>query len=151
MKLQQAGELGLIRGPYALCPYIAGEWPLSQSPSSSDNEGIVFGFSDNRSTVAYGIGAFNERNPLAWPGMASDEDVRGLPPVVISVNECDPLRDEGIGFYRKLLRNGVSARCRQVMGAVHAIEIFPTCCADIGRSTASDIANFAIGWAGDTQ
>jgi acetyl esterase/lipase len=64
---------------------------------------------------AYGIDAFKARNPLAWPGMAQPDDVRGLPPVVISVNECDPLRDEGIGFYRLLLESGVSAtRTRSV-------------------------------------
>ena len=44
------------------------------------------------------------QDPLAWPGFATDDDVKGLPPTVISVNECDPLRDEGIGFYRLLIR-----------------------------------------------
>ena len=44
---------------------------------------------------------------------------------MISVNECDPLRDEGIEFYRLLLRAGVHARCRQVMGTIHGTEIFP--------------------------
>jgi acetyl esterase/lipase len=75
--------------------------------------------------------------------VATTYDVRGLPPVVISVNECDPLRDEGIGFYRLLLESGVSARCRQVMGTVHGTEILPVICPDISRDTASDIANFA--------
>jgi acetyl esterase len=145
MKLKQDGDLGLVQGLYAMCPYIAGEWPLPQNPSSSENEGILISVNDNRSTMAYGIDAFKARNPLAWPGMATDDDVRGLPPVVIHVYECDPLRDEGIGFYRLLLRNGVSARCRQVMGAVHGIEIFPVVCPDISRDTAADIANFATG------
>jgi acetyl esterase len=145
MKLKQDGDLGLVQGLYAMCPYIAGEWPLPQNPSSSENEGILIGVNDNRSTMAYGIDAFKARNPLAWPGMATDDDVRGLPPVVIHVYECDPLRDEGIGFYRLLLRNSVSARCRQVMGAVHGIEIFPVVCPDISRDTAADIANFATG------
>jgi acetyl esterase len=143
MKLSQCGEIGLIRGLYAMCPFIAGEWPLPQNPSSLENDGIFLSFNDNRSTMAYGIDAFTARNPLAWPGMARPEDVRGLPPVVISVNECDPLRDEGIGFYRLLLRSGVSARCRQVMGTVHGTEIFPVICPDISRNTAADIADFA--------
>eukprot|EP01050_Picozoa_sp_SAG11_P008440 SAG11_NODE_744_length_7406_cov_2.773231_4_plen_315_part_00 len=34
-------------------------------------------------------------NPLAWPLYAGPADLAGLPPAVISVNECDPLRDEG--------------------------------------------------------
>jgi acetyl esterase len=55
------------------------------------------------------------------------------------------LRDEGIAFYRLLLASGVSARCRQMMGACHAVEILPVICPDIAHSTAGDIANFAIG------
>jgi acetyl esterase len=145
MKLKQDGDLGLIRGIYAMCPFIAGEWPQPQYPSSTENEGIVISVHNNRSAMAYGIEAFNARNPLAWPGFAQREDVEGLPPVVISVNECDPLRDEGIGFYRLLLGAGVSARCRQLMGMCHAIEVLPVVCPDVARSTASDIANFAIG------
>jgi acetyl esterase len=143
MKLKQDGDLGLIQGLYAMCPYIAGEWPLPQNPSSDENEGILISVHDNRSVVAYGIDAFTTHNPLAWPGMATREDVTGLPPVVISVNECDPLRDEGIGFYRLLLDSGVSARCRQVMGTVHGTEIMPVLCPDISRDTAGSIAEFA--------
>ncbi|RKP53482.1 alpha/beta hydrolase [Pararobbsia silviterrae] len=143
MKLKQTGQLGLIKGIYALCPYIAGQWPQARYPSSIENEGIVFHFGDNRATVAYGIEAFDARNSLAWPAFATSEDVAGLPPVVISVNECDALRDEGIAFYRLLLGAGVAARCRQVMGACHGIEILPVVCPDIARSTAADIADFA--------
>jgi len=146
MKLKQDGELGLIKGIYSLVPYIAGEWPQPQYPSSIENEGIVLNFGDNRATMAYGIEAFNARNPLAWPSFATRQDVEGLPPTVISVNECDPLRDEGIAFYRLLLASGVSARCRQMMGACHGVELLPAICPDIAHSTASDIADFAIGW-----
>ena len=145
MKLKQDGELGLIQGLYSLVPYIAGEWPLPEYPSSIENEGIVLNFQDNRATMAYGIEAFNDRNPLAWPRFATREDVEGLPPTVISVNECDPLRDEGIAFYRLLLDSGVPARCRQMMGACHGVELLlPAICPDIAHSTATDIAQFAI-------
>ena len=37
----------------------------------------------------------DDQNPLAWPLCATAEDLSGLPPHVISVNELDPLRDEG--------------------------------------------------------
>lgn len=143
LKLKKDGDIGLIKGLYALCPYIAGEWPLPQNPSSTDNDGILLNLHNNRGAMGYGIEAFKARDPLAWPGFATADDVKGLPPVIISVNECDPLRDEGIGFYRLLLANGVSARCRQVMGTIHGTEVFPSCCPDISRDTASDIANFA--------
>jgi acetyl esterase/lipase len=143
LKLKQDGQLGLIKGLYALCPYIAGKWPLPQNPSSTENNGLLLNLHNNRGAMAYGIEEFRNRNPLAWPGFATPEDVKGLPPTVISVNECDPLRDEGINFYRLLMHNGVSARCRQVMGTIHGTEIFAICCPDISRDTASDIANFA--------
>ncbi|HEY8120589.1 MAG TPA: alpha/beta hydrolase [Myxococcota bacterium] len=143
LKLKRDGDAGLIKGLYALCPYIAGVWPLPQNPSSTANNGILLDLHNNRGAVAYGIEQLEKRNPLAWPGFASDDDVKGLPPVVISVNECDPLRDEGVGFYRLLLANGVAARCRQVMGTIHGTEVFPMCCPDISRDTARDLAAFA--------
>lgn len=142
LKLKQDGDIGLIQGLYALCPYIAGHWPQDRYPSSIENNGILLNLHSNNGAISYGIEAFNEQNPLAWPGFANEEDVAGLPPVIISVNECDPLRDEGIEFYRLLLRAGVSARCRQVMGTMHGTEIFPICCPDISRDTARDLAGF---------
>lgn len=141
MRLKRDGGLGLIKGIYAICPYIAGQWPLPQNPSSTEHNGILLDLHDNRGAVGYGIDAFNARNPLAWPGFATTGDVQGFPPTVISVNEFDPLRDEGIGFYRLLLQAGVAARCRQVMGTVHGTEVMH-CCPDISRDTASDIAHF---------
>ena len=124
LKLKHDGDIGLIKGLYALCPYIAGRWPHPQHPSSTENNGILLDLHNNRGAMAYGIDELERGNPLAWPGFATEDDVRGLPPMMISVNECDPLRDEGIEFYRLLLRAGVPARCRQVMGTIHGTEIF---------------------------
>lgn len=142
LKLKQDGDLTLIRGLYALCPYIAGLWPQDHLPSSVENNGILLNLHNNRGRLAYGIEAFEAKDPLAWPGFASEDDVSGLVPTMISVNECDPLRDEGIEFYRLLLRAGVNARCRQVMGTSHGIEIFAAACPDISRETAASIAQF---------
>ena len=142
LRLKREGNLDLIQGLYALCPYIAGSWPLDENPSSIENNGILIDLHNNTGAMSYGIEEFEKRNPLAWPGFAKGEDVRGLPPTMISVNECDPLRDEGIGFYRLLLREGVEARCRQVMGTMHGTEIFPIACPEISRDTARNIAEF---------
>ncbi len=145
LKLRQDGDLGLIKGLYALCPYIAGHWPTPECPSSTENNGILLDLHNNRGAVGYGIAAFTARNPLAWPSFATTDDVQGLPPTVISVNECDPLRDEGINFYRLLLKAGVPARCRQVMGTMHGTEIFTIACPEISRDTARDLAAFCQG------
>jgi len=145
LKLKQDGDLGLISGLYAIAPFIKGRWPAEDCPSSVENNGILFDVHTNRATVGYGTEAFDERNPLAWPSFATAADVEGFPPVVISVHECDPLRDEGINFYRLLLAAGVPARCRQVMGVTHAIETFTTVCPEISRDTARDLAAFCSG------
>ncbi len=142
MRLKQSGELGLVRGLYALCPYIAGRWPQDRFPSSFENNGLLLDLHNNRPAMAYGIEELERENPLAWPAFATEDDVRGFPPTVISVNECDPLRDEGIEFYRTLLRAGVPARCRQVMGTIHATELFQNACPDISRETAGSLAQF---------
>ena len=143
LKLKQDGALGLIRGLYALCPYIAGRWPQPQLPSSTENNGIFLDLHSNQGAMAYGIAELEAGNPLAWPGFATEDDVRGMVPTVISVNECDPLRDEGVEHYRLLLRAGVDARCRQVMGTIHGTELFPLMCPDITHETAVSLADFA--------
>jgi acetyl esterase/lipase len=143
LTLKRDGDLALIKGLYALCPYIAGQWPTPECPSSVENEGILLHLHNNRGRMGYGIEALEQRNPLAWPSFATAEDVSGFPPTVINVNECDPLRDEGINFYRLLLSAGVPARCRQMMGTMHGTEIFSIACPDISRDTARDIAGFA--------
>ena len=145
LRLLQDGNTDLVTGLYALCPYIAGSWPLPENPSSTENNGILLDLHNNQGAMSYGIGEFENKNPLAWPGFATTEDVRGLPPVVISVNECDPLRDEGIGFYRLLLEAGVPAQCRQLMGTAHGSDTMPILCPEISRETARSIADFCRG------
>lgn len=114
LALKRRGELSTVKGIYALCPYIAGRWPDERFPSSIENNGIFLNLFGNYGAMSYGIDAFEAGDPLAWPAFATVSDVVGFPPTVISVNECDPLRDEGIAFYRLLLRAGYRrgvARC----------------------------------------
>jgi acetyl esterase/lipase len=143
MLLKQRDQLDLVKGLYALCPYINGEWPDDRFASSREYNGIALELHSNRGRMAYGIDAFLARDPLAWPGFATLEDVRGFPPVVISVNECDPLRDEGIAFYRLLLEAGVAVRGRVVLGTSHAAELYPVMCPEITHDSARDLAGFA--------
>jgi acetyl esterase len=143
LKLLRDGDIALIKGLYAFCPYIAGRWPHPDSLSSVENNGIFLELHNNRAAMAYGIDAFERRDPLAWPAFATEADVKGLPPTIISVNECDPLRDEGVNFYRLLLQAGVPARCRQIMGTTHGAELFSIACPEISRDAAADLARFA--------
>ena len=95
--------------------------------------------------MGYGYAAFEARDPLAWPGFATEQDVAGLQRCVISVNECDPLRDEGVNFYRLLVRAGVDARCRDAIGTVHGAELMAAATPEISLDAARAIADFARG------
>lgn len=143
LKLLADGDIGLISGLYPLCPYLAGRWPDERFPSTVENAAIFINLDGNMGPMAYGIEHLEAENPLAWPMFATESDLVGLPTTVISVNECDPLRDEGIEFYRKLNEAGVQARCRQVMGTIHGSEIFSVSCPDVATETAASIAHLA--------
>ena len=142
LAMKQAGEAGRVKGLYALCPYIKGEWSDEDGGSVTGNRGILLDLHVDNGAVAYGIECLNERDFLAWPGFASEDDLKGLPKVKISVNECDPLRDEGIDIYRRLVRAGVAAQCIEAMGTIHGTETFLVC-PNISRDAARDVAGFA--------
>lgn len=144
LKLKRAGESSFISGLYAMCPYIVGNYPDTRFPSTVKSNGILIHL-DGSAPAAYGIGAYAARDPCAWPAFASAEDLREIAPrVFVSLNECDPLHDEGLDFYRNLLRAGVKAQCRVVVGTAHGAELFMFM-PDVSRQTAASIAGFAVG------
>jgi len=143
LSLKRSGELGIVKGLFALCPYLVGAYPDDRYPSTTENNGILLETHNNRGVVGYGVEAYEEKNPLAWPDFATTGDVIGFPPTVISVNECDPLRDEGIAFYRLLLQSGVAARGRTVLGTFHGADLATALCPDISHQTARELAAFA--------
>ncbi len=147
LRAGRAGVLDRIDGVYVLCPYISGDYadPPADLGSLREHDGILVSVAlMGAMAKAYTPDPADARDPLAWPLHATDEDLVGLPPHVISVNELDPLRDEGLAHYRRLLAAGVAARCRTVNGTIHASEnnylaVIP----DVARSTLADIAAFA--------
>ena len=149
LKAKQEGKLSLLpNGVFALCPYIAGNWPQDETHTdvlgSSHVDNAQAPLVPLMQAVGYGIEAFEAKNPLAWPSFASVKELEGFPRTVISVNEGDIFRDEGILFYRKLLAAGVTAECRQVMGTPHAADInMWTTIPEICLSTARAMADFA--------
>lgn len=146
MKLNAAGKSNTVKGVYSLCPIVGGQYPDARFPSTIENEGILLSLHSNAWTTAYGIEAYESKNPFAWPCFASEKALKGLPPVVISLNECDPLRDEGLYFYRLLNKAGVQARCRELKGTVHGAELLLLPLRrDISMDTARDMVAFCTG------
>jgi acetyl esterase len=55
----------------------------------------------------------------ASPMLASDEQLKRMPPAIVITAQYDPLRDEGEAYGRRLVENGVSATITRYNGAFH--------------------------------
>ena len=125
LKALQEGWINEINGVYAQCPYISGAYaePPAELLSLVENDGYLLSCKMMAPLAqVYDPNGSNKENPLAWPLKAGINELKGLPPHAISVNELDPLRDEGLAFYRKLLAAGVSATARTINGTTHAAD-----------------------------
>jgi acetyl esterase len=147
IKAKRDGTLDHIDGVFAQCPYISGAYaaPPPELPSLRENAGYFL----SASVMGSGAGTYDPQrehttDPLAWPYYAATADLEGLPPHMISVNEIDPLRDEGLAFHHKLVAAGVSSVCRVVAGTTHAADlIFGPVLPDLYQSAVRDVAGFA--------
>jgi acetyl esterase/lipase len=84
------------------------------------------------------------REATCWADVATEEELNGLPPHVISVNELDPLRDEGLQYYRRLVRAGVPAVGRLVVGTCHGGDLmFPAAMPEVFEASMRDVSGFA--------
>ena len=147
LKAKQEGWLAKIDGVYACCPYISGAYmpPPQALPSLVEDDGYSINCDQMALLVrVYDPEGEHKTNPLAWPYHCPIEQLRGLPPHVISVNELDPLRDEGLAFYRKLMAAGVPAIARTVHGTSHAGDLaFPDIARDLYYETLGSLHRFA--------
>jgi acetyl esterase len=67
-----------------------------------------------------------------------------LPPHVVSVNELDPLRAEGLEYYRRLVRAGVPAVGRMVAGTCHSGDmILAGVMPEVFEASMRDVSGFA--------
>jgi acetyl esterase len=146
-KANREGWLREIAGVYAQCPFISNRWleQPDQLPSLKENDGYFM----SRLHLAmfgsvYDPSCANATDPSCWAGVATDADLAGLPPHVISVNELDPLRDEGLLYYRRLLRAGVSAVGRVVAGTCHGGDLLlGGAMPDVYLASLRDVSGFA--------
>ena len=147
LKAKRDGKLDQIAGVYAQCPYISNAYasPVPELPSLFENNGYFLECEQMAALArVYDPNRENETNPLAWPYHATKADLEGMPPHVISVNQLDPLRDEGLAYYRKLLDAGASAISRTVNGTCHAGDcLFRDAMPDVYLGTIRDIKGFA--------
>jgi acetyl esterase len=147
LKANKEGWVNKIAGIYAQCPYISNAWePKSADlPSLFENDNYLINVSSMGALAKiYDPKGTNNQNPLCWPYVAKASDLKGLPPHVVSVNELDPLRDEGLAYFHKLLAAGVKAVSRTVNGTCHAGDcLLRAALPDVYQATISDMKSFA--------
>lgn len=138
LRAKREGRLHEFDGVFALCPLIAGPglWKAAgDRGSTSSARSWLKSLRECKDYLLchelikvcarlYDPERRHEGDPCAWPLVAEAKDLRGLPPHVISVNELDPLRDEGLAYCEKLLEAGVNAERRIVPGTPHAGDLF---------------------------
>lgn len=147
IKAKREGRIDRIDGVYAQCPYISGMWAdkPAEIVSMTENDEYFIGTPIMGIMAAlYDPSGEHATDPLAWPYHATVDDLTGLPPHVVSVNELDPLRDEGLAHARKLMTAGVSVVSRTVNGTCHAGDLlFEAALHDVFRASVRDVVGFA--------
>jgi len=152
LKTLKEGKPEMLDGTFAMCPYTTHEVYSDRYPSIAQNDGYGLHLRSapgRQNMYMYTAKVEDRKNPLAWPMMATEEDVKGMKPVVISVNEMDPLKDQGLEFYRKLLKAGVKAQATIVGGTMHSVDVCSPYDAPAHfDSTTNAIKSFAAGLRG---
>jgi acetyl esterase len=146
LRANRDGWIERIAGVYALCPYISGAYvDLPPTlPSLAENDGYFISCALLAPLArAYDPDGAHTADATCWPLAATESELRGLPPHVISVNELDPLRDEGLAYLRALQAAGVGAIGRIVPGTCHGGDmLFMGAMPDVAAATLRDIAGF---------
>ena len=145
LKAKKDGILNYIDGVYAQCPYISNLYGKGNKELKSLTENDTYFLrGDMLGLMASLYDGADSKNPIAWPYHADNSMLEDLPPHAITVNELDPLRDEGLAYSEKLKKAGVSVSAKIIMGTVHAAEnIFPLEIPGIHNQAIEDIKNFS--------
>ena len=146
-KAKREGWLHEIAGVYAQCPFISNRW-LEQPddlPSLKENDEYFIGCLGLALMGSiYNPDGSHSHDATCWPLAATDAELSGLPPHIISVNELDPLRDEGLLYYRRLVRAGVPAVGRVVAGTCHGGDlILAGAMPEVYAASMRDVSGFA--------
>jgi len=81
-------------------------------------EGYLLNRADQMQALGYYLNSEEEKsNPLASPLLA--EDLANLPPAYITTMECDPLRDEGEEYGKRLMEANVPCVIKRYDGLIH--------------------------------
>ncbi|TMS52451.1 alpha/beta hydrolase fold domain-containing protein [Mycobacterium sp. DBP42] len=146
-KAKREGWLHEIAGVYAQCPAISNAYVEQPANLPSLKENDEYFISCRLAALfmsVYDPDGLHAFDPACFAATAIDEDLIALPPHVISVNELDPARDEGLAYYRRLVRAGVPAIGRMVAGTCHSGDILLAgALPEVFDATMRDVSGFA--------
>jgi len=151
IRARRENWINKIDGVYACCPFISNGLVWAEETKLRDLPSFIecSGYGTSAEYMAYMAHIYTPQiedhtNPLAWPYYASIDDLTGLPPHVLSMDELDPLRDEGIVYTRKLIEAGVQAVGHVNTGVVHAASlIYRKALPELHKNVIRNIAAFA--------
>ncbi|HLK48372.1 MAG TPA: alpha/beta hydrolase [Bryobacteraceae bacterium] len=109
-----------------------------ERPSTSENDGYLL----NRAVMRYFWHHYvaspeEARRPYASPINA--KELAGLPSALVITAECDPLRDQGEAYARRLEAAGVPVTLKRYDGAIHVFFVMGAVI-DAGREALADAA-----------
>ncbi|MGE0217152.1 alpha/beta hydrolase fold domain-containing protein [Mycolicibacterium sp.] len=146
-KAKRDGWIGEIAGIYAQCPFISNRWGqlCEDLPSMEECDGyFIDGEQLSLLGSLYDPDGEHSGDATCFAAAATDEELKDLPPHVISVNELDPLRDEGLQYYRRLLSAGVPTVGRVVLGTSHGGDLLlGSVMPDVFAASVRDVSGFA--------
>jgi len=140
---------GLIDGCFLMGPYIYGPHYMENPDSIQSHwecDRYIVGRADAQVFAElYTPDAADAKNGLAWPYWATRQQLQGLPPMAILVDEISFLRDEGVKFALKLKEAGVPTNCRMIVGAVWYAQLVLEELVEMQNYTVAAIKGFADG------
>jgi len=90
---------------------------------------------------AYAPNKADRKKPTASPLAATIEQLKGLPPALVIVDENDILRDEGEEYARKLIRAGVDTTAVRILATFHDFAMLNALAGTNATKTAVELAS----------
>jgi len=135
--------IGKIKGIYTLAPHVWGSYPTTKFPSLVNFKDYGFPYQLLVDiTKIYTPDPKDAKSPLAFPAEATVEELKGLPPCVVHVDELDMVTDAATFFYRRLLEAGVKARHITSGGLAHIADLYHGVLPDVAQGMVALVKSF---------
>lgn len=120
---QQAQKEGYsnIKHQTLFCPSV----DIAHVYSYPANQRLQQGYILDKTFMDFFFDSYLPQRQVAFETNASpllQENMAGLPPAFVITAEFDPLRDEGVAYYQKLQKAGVSVKYKDMVGCLHVVQ-----------------------------